>query len=309
MSRRRRQGRRVDGWVVVDKPVGISSAAAVAVVRRRFDAAKAGHGGTLDPLASGILPIALGEATKTVSYVMDGAKRYRFTVAWGQRRDTDDAEGRVIAESNVRPTASDIEAALVDFTGTISQIPPMFSAVKVSGRRSYARARGGEQVSLAARQVHVGAIDLVDALDPNQAVFEAETGKGVYIRSLARDIATRLGTEGYVAHLRRLRVGPFSECRAVPLDTLKGADHNDIASEILLPVDVALADIPALMLTEPEAWRLQRGQLIPVRQATQQASLTETHVDSVVCAMTKGRLVALAQREGGFIKPLRVLNL
>src|SRR5215469_15893676 len=204
---RRRKGDKVDGWLVLDKPVGLSSAAAVTAVRRLFNAAKAGHGGTLDPLASGVLPIALGEATKTVGFAMAGTKTYRFTVRWGERRTTDDAEGTVMATSAARPAAAEIEAALQRFIGEIEQVPPDFSAIKVEGRRAYARARAGETLALAPRRVRIDRLSLLDRPDADHARLETVCGKGTYIRSLARDLAAALGTLGYVADLRRVAVG------------------------------------------------------------------------------------------------------
>ncbi|HVI88030.1 MAG TPA: tRNA pseudouridine(55) synthase TruB, partial [Dongiaceae bacterium] len=254
---RRKRGEKVDGWLILDKPLGLTSTQAVGAVRRIFDAQKAGHGGTLDPLATGILPIALGEATKTVPYVMDGAKSYRFTLKFGQQRSTDDAEGEVTARSDIRPEDAAIRAALPGFTGFIQQVPPAFSAIKIGGERAYDLARDGEVVELAPREVRVDAISLTERPSRDEAVFEVRCGKGTYMRSLARDIAQHLGSVGHVSALRRLSVGGFTEKQAISLENLKALGHSPAAFEHLLPVETALDDIPALALTNTEASRLR----------------------------------------------------
>jgi tRNA pseudouridine55 synthase len=259
---RKRRGQPIHGWLVIDKPAGMTSSAVVGRVRRITDAAKAGHGGTLDPMATGVLPVALGEATKTVSCVVDGLKTYHFTVRWGEQRDTDDAEGAVIRQSEGRPTAAEIEAVLPRFSGDIEQVPPRYSAVKVGGQRAYALARAEQSVELAPRPARIERISLSDQPDADRAVFEVVSGKGVYMRALARDIALALGTTGHVAALRRLSVGPFSETAAILLDRLEALGHSGQLQECLLSVGAALADIPALSLTEAEARRLQHGQPI-----------------------------------------------
>ena len=305
----RRRGRALNGWLVIDKPAGLTSAAAVGRVRRATGAAKAGHGGTLDPLATGVLPIALGEATKTVSYVVDGRKVYRFTVKWGEQRNTDDAEGEVTTVSGMRPTAADIRGVLDRFRGEIEQVPPTFSAIKIAGERAYALARAARPVELSARQVRLDRIELLDCPDVDCAIFEVWAGKGVYMRALARDLGCALGTVGHVVALRRLAVGPFSETQAISLDKLEGLGHSDQLVDHLLPVGAALADIPALTLTEAEAKRLQRGQPVAVLPVVRRSPLTDVSRDAVVCAMARGRPVALAQIRGGEICPLRILNL
>src|SRR5437879_4014940 len=207
----KREKRDVHGWIVLDKPIGMTSTHAVAVIKRLFKARRAGHAGTLDPLASGLLPLALGEATKTVPFVMDGRKRYRFTVRWGEERDTDDAEGRVIGTSGARPTIETINACLPAFTGTIAQVPPKYSAIKIEGERAYDLARSGEDVVLEARPVDIHGLTLVDVPDADTAVFEAECGKGTYVRALARDMGRQMGCLGHVPALRRAVGGPFIE--------------------------------------------------------------------------------------------------
>jgi tRNA pseudouridine55 synthase len=217
----RRDKRDVHGWVILDKPIGMTSTHAVAVVKRLFSAKRAGHAGTLDPLASGGLPIALGEATKTVPFVMDGRKRYRFTVAWGEERDTDDTEGRVTQTSDVKPTAEAIRALLPQFTGLIEQTPPQYSAIKIAGERAYDLARDGETVPLQPRPVEIHQLTLVEQTDSNHSVFEAECGKGTYVRALARDMGRILGCYGHICALRRTLVGPFGEDDMIPLEQLE----------------------------------------------------------------------------------------
>jgi len=278
-------------------------------VRHLTRAQKVGHGGTLDPLATGVLPIALGEATKTVSYVMDGSKIYRFTIRWGERRNTDDAEGDVVDISDVRPTVDAIRAVLPRFVGEIDQVPPIFSAVKVAGQRAYALARAEMPVELEPRTVHVEGIELIDMPDADHAVFEVTAGKGTYMRALARDLAVALGTVGHVAALRRNSVGSFTESAAIPLDKIDSLGHSDGLKEHLLPVGAALDGIPALNLTEAEGRRLQRGQPVAVLPVASRSSIKHLSRDAVFCAMAMGRPVALATVKGGEIRALRVLNL
>lgn len=297
------------GWFLADKPPGITSAAVVAIVRRAFNAMKAGHGGTLDPLATGVLPIALGEATKTVSYVMDGQKAYRFTIRWGERRNTDDAEGEVLESSDVRPSEESIRMKLPEFAGAIEQVPPTFSAIKLGGERAYALARAEVPVVLPPRRVMIERFELVDCPDRDHAVFEVRSGKGAYMRSLARDLALALGTVGHVSALRRISVGPFTESMAIPLDNLDGLRHSGALFEHVLPVGAALADIPALTLTEAEARRLSHGQPIAVLPVASRSTFDGGVREAVFCAMSGGKPVALAQVRGGEIRPIRVLNL
>jgi tRNA pseudouridine55 synthase len=306
---RKRRGQKVDGWIILDKPFGMTSTAAVGAVRRTFDAAKAGHGGTLDPLATGLLPIALGQATKTVPYVMEGLKTYRFALRFGEARATDDAEGEVIAVSDVRPDDEAIRAALPAFRGLIRQRPPAFSAVKVDGQRAYDLARAGEAVELAEREALIERFELIERADPDHAVFEVRSGKGVYMRSLARDLARALRTVGHVASLRRTAVGPFTEAHAISLDSLQALGHSPAASRHLLPVATALDDIPALAVTDSEASRLRCGQ--PVGPIRRQDLERIGHFESgaIFCARTGGMPVALVRLEAGDLRPVRVLNL
>ena len=306
---RRRKGDPVNGWLIIDKPSGVTSTQAVGKVRRLFNAAKAGHGGTLDPLATGILPIALGEATKTIPYVMDGRKRYRFTVRWGEARATDDADGAVTATSDRRPLEADIRAALPRFTGEIEQVPPAYSAIHVEGERAYDLARAGETVDLPPRVVTIHSFALIGLDDPDHATFEVASGKGAYMRALGRDLALSLGTCGHISALRRLAVGPFDESQAISLESLAALGHSPAAFGHLRPVETALDDIPALALTDIEANSLRLGQ--PVGFIRRQDAGRVSHISSgtLVCATTGGKPVALARFEAGDLRPVRVFNL
>nr|WP_211112412.1 tRNA pseudouridine(55) synthase TruB [Azospirillum sp. SYSU D00513] len=310
---RKRKGQPVHGWLVLDKPEGVTSTQALAKVRWLLNAEKGGHGGTLDPLASGVLPIALGEATKTVSYAMDGRKTYLFTVRWGERTTTDDREGPVVERSGVRPDAAAIRAALPDFLGEIDQVPPQFSAIKVDGERAYDMARGGETVELAARRVRIDRFELAGEPDADSATFEVDCGKGTYIRSLARDLARKLGTVGHVTLLRRLRVGGFTLERSISLDDLAAMEQGAAVERLLLPIETALDDIPALALTEAEAHRLKHGQTVALLTRQDQERLAALQAsagaDGAVIALFAGKPVALARVEGAEVRPVRVLNL
>jgi tRNA pseudouridine55 synthase len=307
-GQRKRDKRDVHGWVVLDKPVGMTSTYAVSVVKRLFSAKRAGHAGTLDPLASGCLPIALGEATKTVPFVMDGRKGYLFTVRWGEERDTDDAEGRVVATSATRPHADAIAALLPRFTGTIAQTPPKFSAIKIDGERAYDLAREGEAVELQSRPVDIHRLDLIEIADADHAVFAAECGKGTYVRALARDMGQALGALGHVSALRRIVVGPFREIDLISLEQLQALCHRAAAGEAsfadaLMPVETALDDIPALAVSRADAARLQRGQAVLLRGRDAPIFRGTVYVTAA------GHLVALAEVDRGEIVPKRVFNL
>ncbi len=305
---RRRRGNAIDGWLIVDKPSGIGSTDVVNKVRRAFDAQKAGHGGTLDPLATGVLPIAFGAATKTVPYVMDGTKLYHFTLRFGDARDTDDADGKTIATSDVRPDDATIAAALPAFRGDIMQIPPIYSAIKVAGQRSYDLAREGEVPVLAARPARIDRFEMIARPDADTAIFEVQSGKGVYMRSLARDLAVACGTVGHIATLRRLRVGPFLAENAIPLDRLCSPDHTEpVSPDLLLPVATALADIPALALTEAEATRLCHGNQLSLVDMLGRIPDTANPAGGVVRAMAGVRVLGLCILEDGMLKPERLL--
>jgi tRNA pseudouridine55 synthase len=304
----KRDKRDVHGWVVLDKPVGMTSTHAVSIVKRLFTARRAGHAGTLDPLASGALPIALGEATKTVPFVMDGRKLYQFTVRWGEERDTDDAEGRVTANSDARPAAEAIRALLPSFTGAIEQVPPKYSAIKVDGERAYDLARDGATVELAARTVHIDRLELIATPDADRAVLHAECGKGTYVRSLARDMGRALGCFGHVSALRRVAVGPFGAETMILLEQLEALCHRAAAGEAsladaLMPVETALDDIPALAVSQADAARLRRGQAVLLR------GRDAPNFRGPVYATASDHLVALAELDRGEIVPKRVFNL
>ena len=306
---RKHRGKAIHGWIIIDKPGGLSSNAVVGRVRRLTGAAKVGHAGTLDPMATGVLPMALGEATKIVSYLMDGAKAYRFTVRWGEQRDTDDAEGEVVATSDARPAKEQILVVLGNFIGDIEQVPPVFSAIKIEGKRAYALARADQAPEMKPRTVHIEDLKLLNVVDEDHAEFEAVSGKGAYMRSLARDLGTALGTVGHIVQLRRIAVGPFDEKQAISLDKLESLRHSAPLSEYLLPVETVLDDIPALALTETEARKLSQGQAIPVLPVASRSPLKNIGQGDVVRVMAEGRLVALAKINGGEIRPFRVMNL
>jgi tRNA pseudouridine55 synthase len=297
----------VHGWLILDKPYGMSSTQAVGKVRWLFNAEKAGHGGTLDPLASGLLPIALGEATKTVSHAMDGRKVYRFTACWGEERTTDDLEGEVSATSDRRPSREEIESILPRFTGEILQTPPAFSAIKVAGERAYDLARAGETVELAERPIRIDALTLVEVPDPDHATFEVACGKGTYIRSLARDMGRALGTAAHVSMLRRVAVGPFTEAHMISLENLAELGHKapggDAKTGALLPIETVLDGIPALAIDEEQARRLKLGQAVLLRGAN--APIAE----DVVLVMSGGKPLGIGTVIQGSLKPKRLFNL
>jgi tRNA pseudouridine55 synthase len=300
----RRSGTPLDGFVVLDKPLGITSTQALGRVRRALGAAKAGHCGTLDPLASGVLLLAFGEATKLVDHVMHGAKRYRFGVRWGEARSTDDAEGEVVATSPNRPDRDAIEAALLRFLGEIDQVPPAYSAIKRDGQPAYARARAGESFELEARRVRIDSLTLVEMPDADRAVLEVGCGKGTYVRSLARDLAQALGTVGFVDELRRLAVGPFDLAQAISLASLETPGYTPRAH--LQPIETALDDIPALAVTGAEADALRQGRAVQLPRAA--SSLSHLPPDRPIAVLAEDRLIAMARVEDGMVRPVRVLN-
>ena len=314
---RRKKGDKVDGWLILDKPAGITSTQAVNLVKRLFNAQKAGHAGTLDPLASGILPIALGEATKTVPWLMEARKTYLFTIKWGVSTDTQDREGKAIATSDARPTAEAIRAALPAFIGEIEQIPPQFSAVKVDGERAYDLARAGEAVELEPRKVTVYEAELVETEGDDLATFRFRSGKGFYIRALVRDLAAKLGAEGHVWRLRRTAVGPFTEAESVTLDELQLLGQKGAASERLKPVETALDDIPALAINGEDAFKLRQGRpivLLPHVVETLKPQFRDRFIGGVdasraAVALYEGKAVALGDVRAGRFEPSRVFNI
>jgi tRNA pseudouridine55 synthase len=290
----------VHGWLILDKPEALTSTQALGKARRLMGGKKVGHGGTLDPLATGVLPLAFGEATKLIPYVMNGLKEYEFTARFGEKRDTDDAEGKVIATSEKRPTESDIRAALGSFIGTIQQTPPSFSAIKLQGERAYDMARAGEVVELAPRPVVIHEFELRSMRDANHASFRVLCGKGMYVRALARDLAATLGTYAYVKELRRTRVGPFRIDSAISLANLEELGHKDAALTALLALEAALDDIPALNLSASEAQRLRAGQSILIRP--QHGDLLSVQV---LLALYQETPVALVEAKAGEFRVLR----
>jgi tRNA pseudouridine55 synthase len=308
MARRgKKKGRPVSGWVVLDKPVGMGSTEAVAKVKWLFQAEKAGHAGTLDPLASGMLPIALGEATKTVPYVMDGAKVYRFTVAWGEERSTDDLEGHVTKTSERRPDEAEIRALLPKYTGVIMQTPPQFSAVKIDGARAYDIARGGESIDIPPREVEIGRFDLISH-EGDRTIFEIECGKGTYVRSLARDMGRDLGSFGHIAELRRVEVEPFTPDDLVTVAELEEAlqqageseDRFVAIDELVVETAAALEYLPQIAVTDDTASRIRLGNAVIVRGRDAPIEAEEA------CATARGKLVAIGAIEAGMFKPKRV---
>jgi tRNA pseudouridine55 synthase len=313
---RRKKGEPVHGWLILDKPEDVTSTQAVGICRRKYNAQKAGHGGTLDPLASGILPIAFGEATKTVGYVMEADKDYLFTVRWGASTATQDREGEIIARSDVRPSPEAIEKALAKFVGEIDQVPPQFSAVKVGGERAYDIARDGERVELEPRRVVVHEARLIDCPSPDLARVFVRCGKGFYIRALVRDLAAALGAEGHVAALRRTRVGAFGEDRALTLAKLEQMSDKPALDEHLVPLETALDDIPALAVTGEEASRLRQGReivLLPhqveaFREMRRPRTVNGEDASRICLAKEGGLAVALGEVRAGRFMPVRVFN-
>lgn len=304
MARRRKAT--VHGWVVLDKPVGLTSTQAVSRIKRLFDTGKAGHAGTLDPLASGCLPIALGEATKTVPFIVDSGKVYRFTVKWGAETDTDDADGTVTETSDTRPATAEIDALIPRFVGQIEQVPPRYSAIKVDGARAYDLAREGEEVELRSRVVEIDSLERVSD-GANETVFECACGKGTYVRAIARDLGRALECLGHVTALRRLAVGPFGENDMISLEMLEDIGHKSGAAAgiatAVRPVETALDDIPALAINRSDAARLRNGQ--PVLMRGRDAPV----LDGWAYAKFDDVLVALVEANGAELTPRRVFNL
>ena len=304
---RKKKGHPVHGWLILDKPLAMTSTSAVARAKRLLFAQKAGHAGTLDPLATGILPLAFGEATKTVSYAMDGEKAYQFTVRWGGESETDDAEGQIVQQSDKRPTREEIESSLGKFRGTIEQVPPRYSAIKLDGNRAYDLARDGETVELQPRAVEIRQLELLEILDDATAVFSATCGKGTYVRALARDLGRELACFGHVIALRRTRVGPFDEQSAWTMDRLEeaveGLETGADVSQLLLPVHATLDGLPHFSLTTTDASRLARGQGVLMR------GRDAPIMTGAAYATCKGRLVALVEIARGELRPTRVFNL
>lgn len=300
---RRKKGNPVHGWLVLDKPYDLTSTRAVGIAKRLYQAQKVGHAGTLDPLATGILPLAFGEATKTVPFAMDGEKVYRFAVRWGAETTTDDREGPVVQSSDRRPSKGELMGLLPTFTGEIMQVPPAFSAVKVDGERAYDLARDGEEVVLEARPVVIEELKLIEVPNIDTAIFEARCGKGTYVRAIARDMGRILGCFGHVIELRRTRVGPFREEDAIALEDLEdAAEAGEDLSQFLRPVELALGELFELNVTQSDAADLMLGRSVLIRGRDAPVTTGQAF------AMHKGRLVALGDIERGALHPTRVFN-
>jgi tRNA pseudouridine55 synthase len=298
----RRKGEKLHGWLALDKPLGLSSTQAMAKARACLGAQKAGHGGTLDPLASGVLPLAFGEATKLIPFIMDSSKAYHFTVRWGVARTTDDAEGEVTATHAARPNAAAIQSVLPEFIGHILQTPPAYSAIKVQGERAYDRARAGESVTMTAREVQVHELGLLSCSDADHAEFSVTCGKGTYVRAIARDLALKLGTCGHVTALRRVRVGVFKACMTISLEKLTQLAHKGEALTELLPIDAVLDDIPARVVDQQEALCLRQGRAL--------TAAPNDPIDRPMLARTaEGEPVAMVENREGQLRVVRGFNL
>lgn len=308
----KRQKYPLHGWLNLDKSYDLGSTQAVGAVKRILSPKKIGHAGTLDPLATGVLPLALGDATKTVQYMMDARKIYRFTVRFGIQTDTDDIEGDVIARSDMRPEDAAIQACLPNYIGNIEQLPPRYSAIKVNGQRAYDLARAGQEVELKPRQVSIMRFELIERIDAEHAIFEVECGKGTYVRSLARDMSEALGTCGHISALRRLAVGSFHVDDAITLDMLEKSaiqGHPSTLEGILHPIERALDDIPAVTLDHTQSQRLRHGQSCFVSPAAfQHGGEGSEDMPALYKALQGKRLVALVNRNSRHIAPLRVFN-
>lgn len=298
---RKRKGNPVNGWVILDKPEGLSSTTAVSIVKRIFNAQKAGHAGTLDPAASGVLPIALGEATKTIPYVTDGEKMYAFTVRFGQATDTDDAAGNVIASTDIIPSEDEIRSVLPSFCGEIEQVPPKYSAVHVNGRRAYDLARENKEVALTARRIRIDDLQMLHFFKDGTAGFQVRCSKGTYVRSLARDMAEKLGSLGHVTALRRLKCAKFLLENTISLEYLRSIEHSSNWTDVLLPVETVLDDIPALAVTQAQAFKLSNGNFLPV------SDFGFVPDANVFQAKSDNRLIALVRAQDGLIRPVRLI--
>ena len=300
---RKRKGNKVDGWLVIDKPYDMGSTKVVGKCRYLTKAQKVGHAGTLDPLATGVLPIAFGEATKTIPFIMDAKKTYRFTVTWGEERTTDDKEGDLVESSDVRPSEEEIIDAIPEFLGVIKQRPPVFSAIKIDGKRAYDLARAGENVEMKEREVEVYDLQLIEPAT-EYATFEMECSKGTYVRSVGRDLARKLGTLGYISMLRRTKVGSFDESDTISLEKLEELVHSAPLEEWILNVVTVLDDILALAVTEDQAAFLKNGGFIPLGELP-----TSNRIGDLYKAMQGDKIIALCELDEAFLKPVRVFNL
>ncbi len=304
---RRKKGNPVHGWINLDKPQGLTSTQALGRVRRILEAQKCGHAGTLDPLATGILPLALGEATKIIPYVQDADKTYSFTVKWGEATDTEDSEGEIIKTSDIRPTHAQIEAILSNFIGDITQIPPKYSAIKIDGQRAYDLARAGEDIEMKSRHVQIHSLILLEAR-ADDADFRVHCGKGTYVRALGRDIAEKVDSCGHITALRREAVGYFTLENAISLELLENMGNSAALEDVLMPLQAPLDDIPALPVNDMEVSKLKNGQSLSFISKGDFGRLPEPSNDPVL-AMNGDRAIALVEITGPTIKPVRVFNL
>lgn len=315
---RKKRGNPVHGWININKPVGVTSTQVVGKVRRAMNAQKAGHGGTLDPLASGILPLALGEATKTVNFIQDATKTYEFEVTWGEQRTTDDSEGDILKTSDKRPTQKDIEAILGDFIGEIEQTPPQFSAIKIDGERAYDIARDGEHADIKSRKVTIDSLGILKH-ENDKTLFMCVCGKGTYIRALARDMGQKLGCFGYISALKRTKVGDFSLESAISLDffdeMIDNPDQERNTDDFLLPLQTVLGDIPALALKEEEMVRIKNGNALTFLSKDDLGRLEAANINwkddasTTALALYKDQALAMIDIYGAKIQPVRVFNI
>ena len=308
---RNKKGIPINGWLNIDKPEGLTSTQVIGRVRRALNAQKLGHAGTLDPLATGILPIALGEATKTISFAQDRDKVYSFTITWGEARNTDDREGEITNTSDKRPTIAEITALLPRFIGEIEQTPPQFSAIKIDGERAYDLARSGEQIEMKSRIVSVYDLRLLGTT-PDTATLELHCGKGTYVRAIGRDMGLILGCFGHISALRRLAVGQFTTENAIPLDTFEKMAQSSDPDRYLLPVETVLDDIPALALTDDEISRIKQGQTLKLLSRQDIGRLDIAGIDEttgLILAIGDNKPLALLEKDGIELHPVRVFNL
>lgn len=311
---RKKKGQKIDGWLNINKPYDMTSTDVVRVLKRTFKPQKIGHAGTLDPLANGILPIALGEATKTIPFVQDTEKTYEFVATWGEQRSTDDLEGDVVASSDQRPTLDQIKPLLENYIGLIEQVPPKFSAIKINGERAYDLARDGEEFEVPSREVEVYDLKIIDHTD-EQTTFEVTCGKGTYVRAIARDIGLDLGCYAYVSALKRKKVGCFGLDNAFSLDFFEEMDNSAALEEAILPVHYALDDIPAVMINDQEALKLKQGQALSFISKPDINRLTDAGIDMSnhdpqdAVAMYKGKALAIVEVSKATLKPYRVFNM
>ena len=302
----------INGWIIIDKQIGVTSRQIVTKISKALNIKKVGHGGTLDPLATGVLPIAIGEATKVISFIQNKKKRYSFIIKWGESTDTDDKEGEILEKSQYRPTQEEIKKTLTSFVGNIQQKPPIYSAIKINGQRSYKMARKNIEINHKYRPIKIYGLILRNIINNDSAEFEVKCGKGTYVRSLARDLAEKLNTKGHIISLRRLSVGSFEEKDSIFIDFYKEIIHSPSILNKILPVETVLDDIPALFLNEIETRRVQQGQKIHLKslQFIKEFEVNYPNYNEFekICAIKDKNLIALIKIEDGIIRPSRIIN-